>query len=229
MSILYDFITLIYPKICFSCGRALLKKEDCICTLCLFNLPKTNFYNEKDNPVEKIFWGRIKIESACSCFYFNKGSNVQKLIHRFKYKGNIEIGIFAGKYLGYFLRDSELYQDIDLIIPVPLHPKRKKKRGFNQSEIIGLGLSEAMGVEIDSKSLYRKLESDTQTNKNKQERWDNVKEIFGLKNLEKLENKHMLLVDDVITTGSTIESCTKVLLNAKGAKVSIATIACSLI
>ncbi len=225
MTYLNDFISLLYPKLCAACEDVLLRNENVICTSCLFHLPKTNYHKYADNPVSKTFWGRIPIESAASLYYFTKLGAVQNMIHQFKYKGDKKIGVYLGKMYGLELKKSDLFSKIDVIIPVPLHPKKEKKRGFNQSLIFAQGLSDSMQKPIDSISLIRTYASETQTKKTRFKRWENVKEIFSLQNAEHLAGKNILLVDDVITTGATIEACGGLLLGIKGVKLYIVSIA----
>jgi len=227
MTILNDFLSLIYPQICMACGNNLFKYEECICTSCLFHLPKTNFHLEKDNPVSKLFWGKIKLESVAAYYYFNKGSKVQHLIHQLKYKGHKEIGVTIGKLYGMDLKTSQLFNDIDAIIPVPLHFKKQKRRGYNQSLLIAEGLSKAMQVDVNTDTLFRKVASETQTKKSQFKRWENVKEIFDISDNHSLENKKVLLVDDVITTGSTIEACANALNKTPEIKISVVALACT--
>lgn len=220
-----DFISLIYPKICAACGKSLFKNEDCICTYCRFHLPKTNYHLTNENPIEKLFWGRINIYSAAAFYTFGKGGKVQQLIHQLKYKGQKDVGITVGKLYGYELKRCEKFKNIDTIIPVPLHPKKKKKRGYNQSEFFAEGLAISLKIPTDFKTLYRAKESSTQTKKSRFSRWENVESIFQLKDKERLKGKHILLVDDVITTGATLEACAQALQQIPDVKLSIATIA----
>ena len=222
---LHDFISLIFPHICASCGKSLYKNEHSICTHCAYHLPKTNYHLDNENPIAKIFWGRINIHSAGAFYNFGKGGKVQHLIHQLKYKGKKEIGVTLGKFYGYDLRKSASFKTIDTIIPVPLHSKKKKKRGYNQSEQFAQGLSESMKIPTDFNTLYRAMESETQTKKTRFNRWKNVETIFQLKDVKTLEGKHILLVDDVITTGATLEACANTLLQVPNVKISIATIA----
>jgi ComF family protein len=221
---LSDFIALIYPESCAACNQTLLKNEYCLCTSCIFNLPKTNYMNMPDNPVSKLFWGRIPVENACAYYQFTKGGKVQKLLHELKYKGNKDAGLFPGKLFGTELKQS-IYNNIDAIIPVPLHLSKLKKRGYNQSEMIAIGLSEAMQKPIRTDWLIRKYASETQTKKSRFKRWENVKEIFAIQKNEEFEGKHLLIVDDVVTTGATIEACVQLLLQVKNVKISIVALA----
>lgn len=221
---LFDFIALIYPENCAACGQTLLKNEKTLCTHCIIQLPKTNYWLYKDNPVSKIFWGRIPVENACSFLHFTKGGNVQHLLHQLKYKGNQMAGILAGKLFGSELLNTP-FSEIDAIVPVPLHLAKLKKRGYNQSELIAQGLSESIQKPLAKNWLIRKIASETQTKKNRFMRWENVKEIFATDNEAEFEGKHILLVDDVVTTGATIEACAQLLLKVKNVKVSIAALA----
>ena len=224
-----DFLSLIFPQVCYACGRGLLKKENCICLHCFYNLPKTDFHLKKDNPVTKLFWGRTNVQSAASLYEFNEGGKVQNLIHHRKYKGKKEIGFSLGKYYGHLLKTSSMFSCINVIVPVPLHKKTLKKRGYNQSEYFAKGIGEAMEIEIIDNVLIKTATSSSQTKKSRFNRWRNVQDIFTLSSPEKLKGKHILLVDDVVTTGSTIDACTQQLLSITDVKVSAVTIAAALI
>lgn len=223
MKILNDFLSLLYPQICQTCANSLFKHERVVCHRCMHHLPRARFNAMPGNPVEQIFWGRAPLQFVTVAFYYNKGNAVQQLIHKFKYRGNREIGYFLGESLGEEI--IKLQSDIDLIIPVPLHPKKQRKRGFNQSEIIAQGISRKTGITVRNDILFRKAFSSTQTRKSKYDRWQNVAEIFDLKNSDLLKNKHLLLVDDVITTGATIEACAQVLLGVEKVRVSVGAVA----
>jgi len=179
----------------------------------------------KENSISQIFWGRVDIFTATSYLFFNKGGHVQKLIHQLKYKGNTETGRYLGELMGSDLKKSIVFSGIDLIIPVPLHLKKMHNRGFNQSEIISVGISKSMQVPVDTNSFYRLEHTETQTKKDRYTRWENVEGKFGVINSEKLEGKHILLVDDVLTTGATLESCAHSLLTVPHTRVSLATLA----
>jgi len=220
-----DFFNLLYPNLCIVCGENLLKHEYHICITCLHGIPKTNFHLIADNPIEKRFWGKVPVSCSTAFFHFQKGSPFQKLLHSLKYKGNKEIGQILGKYAAIDLLDSVNFASIDIIIPVPLHPKKYKKRGYNQSEWIGIGLSEILQKPQDTSTLIRVRENSTQTKKTVFERYENTEGVFELTDTSILSGKHILLVDDVLTTGSTLEACIQALLKTEGIKVSVFTLA----
>jgi ComF family protein len=221
-----SFINLIYPSCCPACNLALLNPDDFICTHCRYHLPKTNFHLHQINPVHKKFDGRIIVNAATSFLYFFKGGITQELIAKLKYKGRKDVGIFIGELYGYDLLESELFNAVDIIIPVPLHKDKFKKRGYNQSEQFAEGLSNSMKIPTDFNSVIKKTASATQTTKRRYERWKNVQDVYFLNDLEIFKDKHVLLVDDVVTTGSTLEAAATVLLTIPGIKISFATIAC---
>lgn len=220
-----DFISLFFPVICQSCGKSLFRNEDSICTHCLYHLPRTDFHLINDNPVAKIFWGRVNIQAATSFFTFSKGSHVQQLIHQLKYKGQKQVGVHMGTLYGHELRKTTLFPKVDLIIPVPLHKRKLRKRGYNQSACFAEGLASGMYIPTALQVLFRTSASDTQTKKSRFFRWKNVEHLFYVKNEQQIRHKHILLVDDVVTTGATLEACAQALLKVEGVKVSIATIA----
>lgn len=220
-----DFLSLLFPRSCEICGNSLCKNETLICTYCLGKLPYTHWHKDEENPLYAVFWGKIPVQGVTAMFYFHHGNRVQTLLHKFKYKDVRELGIYVGKRYGTQLKDASPFDDVDLVIPVPLHPKKQKIRGYNQSEMFALGLAQTMNIEAVSNNLFRKIASETQTRKTKIERWENVKDIFGVTNPDELIGKHILLVDDVITTGSTLEACASVLLEIPDLKISVAAIA----
>ncbi len=225
MGVFNDFISLFYPRICFACGNNLFANENFICTSCLYHLPKTNFHTDKNNPVSKVFWGRVNIESATAFYYYRKGGKVQHLLHQLKYKGHKEIGSFLGKLYGTELADFSHYNEIDAIVPVPLHPKKLRKRGFNQSEMFADGLADALHKKVITTAVERKIATSTQTKKSRYKRWENVSDIFVIKNADELEGKSILAVDDVITTGATMEAFVHCLQQIKGTRITVAAIA----
>ncbi|MCL2510655.1 MAG: ComF family protein [Bacteroidales bacterium] len=223
--LLDDFISLFFPHLCFACDDALRKNEDVLCSICLNSLPKTDFHQKKDNPVAKLFWGRADIHAATAYYYFHKGDKVQHLVHQLKYKGARKIGIFVGKQMGYELKNAPDFSSVDMVVPVPLHPKKEKKRGYNQSEMFGLGISQGLRKPMKTNILYRKRFTETQTRKTRSERWENVENVFAIHHPESFSGKHLLLVDDVITTGSTLEACIHALESIPQVTISIAAMA----
>jgi len=214
-----------FPTLCVTCGSRLVTQEKFLCIDCWLDLPVTNFHLHDKNKVEQLFWGRVKIENATAFFTYNKGSNYQHLIHFIKYKGLKELGFETGRRFGTALSESPEYKSIDFVVPVPLHPKKQKSRGYNQSEWIAGGISEALEKPVSVNNLRRNLHTSTQTRKNRYERWENVESIFEVITPNEFKGKHILLIDDVVTTGSTIESCASQLLRIENVKVSIATLA----
>jgi len=220
-----DFISLLFPRLCPGCGDHLLRNEKLICTSCYISIPRTSFHLKSDNPVARLFWGRCLIEKAAAFSFYNRDSRMRKLIHQLKYKGVKEIGFELGRIYAISLKSSGFLDGIDLIIPVPLHPLKERKRGFNQSETISRGIADVSGIRVDVSSLKRIGASDTQTRKSRYGRWSNVEGIFRVEDPEAIQGCHVLLVDDVITTGSTIEACTAELLRAGNTVVSVVALA----
>ncbi|MBS2096685.1 ComF family protein [Carboxylicivirga linearis] len=217
---------LLYPQICSTCGTHLFKDEVEICKLCLKRLPRTNFEKRPtDNVVSALLWGRCKVESSYSVYYYRKGERVQQLLHSLKYKSNQALGVVLGSELGKAIKSSE--ESFDVMVPVPLHPLKQQKRGFNQSEVIANGIQKALDIPINTNTLQRSVHTSTQTKKGRFDRWKNVESIFHLANKESLKGKHILVVDDVITTGSTMEACINTLAEIENVKISLATIACA--
>jgi len=216
---------LFYPNLCIACNNRLVSQEKFLCMHCWHDLPVTNFHFSPDNKVAKLFWGRVLIENATAFFAYNKGSNYQHLIHFIKYKGLKELGFETGIRFGHALKNTVNFGDADIIVPVPLHPEKEKQRGYNQSEWIARGLGASMQKPVSVNNLVRKIHTSTQTRKNRFERWENVDNIFEIKNPDVFAGKLVLLTDDVVTTGSTLEACTIELLKIKGTRVSVATLA----
>jgi ComF family protein len=227
ISLIDNFLSLLYPQVCAACGTLLLKEEATVCLSCRILLPKTGYEMDDNNPVSRVFWGRIPFNAVSACFFFSKQGKIQHLIHELKYKKNTDAGLFLGNEIAKELIQSPLYQNIDFIVPVPLHPKKIRIRGYNQSEIIGRGMIEIVQCKLSTSNLARAVASTTQTKKSRFARWENVKDIFVLNRPEEFAGKHILLIDDVITTGSTIEACGRMLMQSQGIKVSVAAAACA--
>ncbi len=222
---LKNLLKLIFPKLCYGCNNLLLQNEYVICSSCRHNLPLTKHHLLTNNDTTKKFYGIINIEFGASMLYFHKDGIVQKLIHQLKYKGQEEIGSFLGEWYANEIMHHEIISTITEIIPVPLHEKRLKERGYNQVDSFCKALSKELNIPFNTKLLFRKKYSKTQTTKNKTERQSNIDTIFDVSFLKNDENKHFLLIDDVITTGATLELCAKALLKIPNTKVSIVTIA----
>lgn len=223
--ILTDTLQLFFPHTCLGCGSDLVYKDDLLCLRCFNNLPYTGYELVENNPVEKIFRGRTNIKAATSQFYFSKGFVVQQLIHQLKYKGNKEVGHFMGMLMGRSLLEAERFKNLDYLIPLPLFADKEFKRGFNQSAIICHGMAETMQVPVLLKNVIRKKYTDTQTRKHRAERWENVAGSFAVMDPDKLAGKNILLVDDVITTGATLEACAACMHQIPGISISFATLA----
>lgn len=223
-TMLEDLLHLFFPNTCAACDRALYRHEECLCTFCRHHLPKTDFHLRKDNPVARMFWGRVPIGAAAACYVYRRGGRVQNMIHRLKYKGEKDIGIYLGKEYGKSLLLSGDFQKCEAIIPVPLHPSRLRSRGFNQSRIFAEGLSNTMNIPVLDEVLLRSGQTKTQTRKSRFHRWENTEGKFRLGKTDGLPGT-LLLVDDVITTGATLESCIATLLRIPSRTVCIAAMA----
>jgi len=223
--LLNDFLSLFFPEVCAACGTNLIANESVICSSCIYHLPYTNFHLLTDNNVARQFWGRVPFTSCGSYLFFTKRSKVQGLMHQLKYNNRPEVGFKLGEMYGIQLKSSALFIAPDLIVPVPLHPSRYKKRGYNQSEHFANGLASKLNVPVATHLLKRLISTETQTKKSRFVRYENMQNVFGTVNGEQIAGKHLLLVDDIITTGATIESCANALLKIDSVKLSIAGIA----
>jgi ComF family protein len=220
-----DLIGLLFPELCNGCGTNLNYGEKDICIKCLFDLPYTDYHLHAENRVAKQFWGRLPYDSAMAMLYFKKGTKVQNLIHSLKYNGKTEVGVKLGELLAAKLNLGIQFQAIDLIIPVPLHPKKQRIRGYNQAEHIAIGLGKGLNLPISTSHLLRQKATETQTKKARYFRFENMQTVFKVANPEQLKNLHVLLIDDVITTGATLEACGNALLAIGIKKLSIAAVA----
>ena len=227
MKLLKSLLNLLFPRVCAACGNILLEGETDVCTTCRYLLPKTGYELNPTNPLAQMFYGQMPFNAVMAEFFYSKTGKVQHLIHGLKYHGCRENGVFLGREIGKSLLQAPDYQGIDTIIPIPLHPKKEKMRGYNQSSVIAKGISDVMNINVDEKSMRRAVFTDTQTKKTREQRWNNVENIFVLNRPEMLKNKHILLVDDVITTGATLMSAGKALMQVEGIKISVATVACA--
>lgn len=215
---------LAFPHVCHGCGNDNLPLHAFLCLRCLSSLPLTNYHLFPDNPVEKIFWGRLNITSATAQYYFTKESLIQRLMHQFKYKGNKDLGMFLGILMGKSLAQTPRFSSVDALVPLPLFPSREKKRGYNQAAILCEGMSSEMDKPVLKDIVVRTMPTETQTRKGRIERWSNMQGKFELVKPEKIEGKHILLVDDVVTTGASLEACGRSILSSPHRKLSLATL-----
>lgn len=223
--LLQDALHLFYPNLCQGCGTDLIFNNQLLCIRCLQSLPHTRFAHFPNNPIENIFTGRLAIAAAHSEFYFSKGQLIQELIHQLKYNNNREIGIYLGEITGETLLQSGRFSGLDAIIPLPMYPDKEYKRGYNQASIIAEGISKTMNVPLMKKLVFRTRLTETQTKKHRADRWQNVEGSFNISNPAAIAGKKILLVDDVITTGATIEACGQVIKRLSGSDIYIATLA----
>jgi len=218
-----SFLHLLFPHVCAGCGSDILSEESTLCMRCVDAMPETNFDIHPNNPIEKKFWGRLKLVGATAQYYFTKESLMQHLMHHFKYKNNKDLGLQLGRMMGESLKKSNRF-NVDALIPLPLFPAKEKKRGFNQATILCQGMAEYMNVPVLNDVIIRPQFTETQTKKGRIERWLNMEGKFILKNPSAISDKHIILVDDVVTTGATLEACGTELLKADNVRLSLATL-----
>jgi ComF family protein len=218
-----SFLHLLFPHICCGCGNDIFHQESVLCMRCIEALPETNFEYHPNNPVEKHFWGRLPLRAAAGQFYFTKESLMQRLMHQFKYKANRELGLQLGRMMGEQLKRSGRF-NADVIIPLPLFPAKEKRRGYNQATVLCQGMQEIMDIPILDKVIIRPQHTETQTKKGRIERWKNMEGKFILQDPRAINNKHLVLVDDVVTTGATLEACGTELLKAENVSLSVVTL-----
>lgn len=220
-----ELINFLFPELCVLCNRTLVKQEDEICVHCFNELPLTYYHFDDENPVSKLFWSRPNVLFGTALYHYGKGNKIQKYLHALKYENRPYLGVKAGKIYGNMLKENRFISDCDYIIPVPLHPLKLKVRGYNQSEVLGNGLSESLGIPQVIDVLIRTINTSSQTKKSKEERAENVKNVFQINRPEKIQNKTVLLIDDVVTTGSTLDACCETLSKIEGVKIVILCIA----
>jgi ComF family protein len=221
---LSDFTALFFPKICAGCGHVLVRQEQYICTSCLFHLPVTDFHLDPNNQVARQLWGKFPFEHATSLFLLRKESRVERILYQIKYANQPRLAYFLGKKYGEILTKKQVFMDVDVVIPVPLHKKKLKTRGYNQSFYLAKGIGTALAKPVLEHGLIRKGDSVSQTKKSRLERYDNVLNVFFCPDQINLKDKHVLLVDDVLTTGATLTAAAEQLV-AAGCRISVLTLA----
>lgn len=217
-----DLLHLFFPHYCAGCGTGVLAESAFLCARCIHDLPVTHFFGATGNPVERSLYGRLNIQQAGATFYFTKNSLLQELLVQLKYRGHAEAGLFLGRMTGHALADSGRFEDADLLIPLPLNPKKEYQRGYNQAMLICEGIRTVWKKPILPHAITRNRFTDTQTHHNRLHRWKNMQGVFSVTHPNILQHKHLLLVDDVVTTGATLEACGSVLLGIPGVRLSLA-------
>ncbi len=219
-----SLLHLAFPHVCEGCGTDNLQPDHLLCLKCLSSLPETNFHLHPNNPVEKTFWGRMPVTHATAQYYFTKESMMQHLMHQFKYKGNKEIGLYLGQLMGHALAGSNRFSFVDVLIPLPLHKSKEHKRGYNQAAVLCQGISSVLNKPVLKNVVARPTQTETQTKKGRIQRWENIEGKFKLIDDATIKGKHVLLVDDVVTTGATLEACGIEILKSENVQLSVATL-----
>lgn len=223
-----DVKALLFPPRCPVCGGQMERGERTVCTHCRMTAPLTGFWREADNPVFRKFWGQLPVERASGFLFYMPGSGWRELVRAFKYRGAWRLAYEMGVWYGRCLRESGLYDDVEVVVPLPLHPFKRCRRGYNQAEYIAAGIASQLGIPVDRRSVRRKRNTASQALRPRRERFDNVRDAFAVRYPERLAGKHLLLVDDVFTTGNTVMSCAGELLRAAaGCRISVAALAVS--
>lgn len=222
-----DLLGLFMPRRCAGCDEPLLRFESGICLGCLMDLPLTRFHSDPGNQVAQLFWGKVQLEAASALMFFHRHGKVQRMLHRLKYKHDVEVGHLLGKLMARELMACPRFQEVDTLLPIPLHPGKERKRGYNQSQLLVDGIRMEWPLASVNGSLRRVQHTSSQTRKGRMDRWSNVKEAFHLPDPMALKDRHVLLVDDVVTTGATIEGCVKALSQVPGIRISLFTAACA--
>lgn len=216
---------LVYPRLCMGCNKSLLEEEEILCLNCnVYNIPRTAYHHIAENETAMRFAGRVPVQKGTSFAYFTNEGLLQHLLHELKYNDREDIGLYLGKQLGYDLKQTDWAATIDAIVPVPLHPEKQKQRGYNQSIRIAEGVGMVLGLPVLAGVVERVRNTESQTQKSREERIDNMKDAFAVKAPSEIAGKHLLLLDDVLTTGATIEACALALLTVPGVTISVTTI-----
>ena len=224
-----DLVQLFFPPVCPACGRPMGEGNRTICTRCRGEIPLTDFCRRAENPVvERLRELKVPVVNACSFYFYVAGSNYRRLIHAFKYRGGWKLAIEMGEWFGAEMRNGGLYDSVDVLVPIPLHWRKRLRRGYNQSEYLAEGMARSLGCKVDTHSVARRVHNKSQALSGREHRWENVQGIFEVRHPERLLGKHILLVDDVFTSGFTIASCAgEILRRVPECRLSVATLAVS--
>lgn len=222
---LHALVHLFFPRRCVVCETCLQQGEEVLCVRCNIDMPRTGYHLHSDNAVERLFFGKVPLQRATSYLYYHKGSRYRRLLHLLKYGGRRDIGEAMGRFVAAELCACRFFDGMDVIVPVPLHPRKLKRRGYNQSEWIARGVASVTGLPVDTAALVRRVFTDSQTRKSAYERWENMAGVFELLRAEQFAGKHVLLVDDVLTTGATVTACADAFAGVEGVRISVLTLA----
>jgi ComF family protein len=215
---------LAFPHVCAGCGTDSLSSDQPICLRCLDALPQTRFEQHSGNPAEKIFWGRLPVAQATAHYYFTKASLMQRLMHQFKYRGQRELGFYLGQQMGVRFQETAAFTDVDALVPLPLFAAKERRRGYNQAAVLCDGIADVLQKPVLKNVVQRMAHTESQTKKSRAERWQNIEGRFAITDPGQLAGRHVLLADDVVTTGATLEACGRALLEVEGIQLSIATL-----
>lgn len=222
---LNHFTQLFFPHVCEGCGTDVLNHDAVLCAACHAQLPETDFIASAGNLVEKKFYGQLQVQASGAAFYFTKDSLLQQLIKQLKYHGNKEVGFYLGRQLGKYLSETNRFNEVDVIVPLPLNPRKEKKRGYNQAAVIANGINSIWPKPVYTNAVERSIFTETQTHKDRISRWQSMRDVFAVTDSNALASKNILLIDDIITTGATLEACGEKILQVPGTKLFIATVA----
>ncbi len=222
-----DLVSLFLPRRCAACDTGLMRFEESLCLGCMRDLPRTRFHGDPNNRVEQLFWGKVQLESSTALLHFSRSGKVQRMLHRLKYRSDRTVGHVLGRLMAKELMECPRFSGVDSFMPVPLHPRKQRMRGYNQSQILVDGMREVWPLPCVGSGLMRVVRTPSQTRKGRWDRWTNVKEAFQMTDPDRLKDRHLLLVDDVVTTGATLEGCVKALSDVPGLRISLCTVACA--